>query len=236
MARFAFWIKVFAPLGLLLLLIGLWLNWTLARPVGQVAIYGEVQYTDLDKLQERSLSWLNDAFWRVDLKGLKASLEQDPWLSEVIVRRVWPDQIRLELVERIPWAHWNDRYLIDEQGEGFNPGFVYRKELGRHIYTKKDTLAEAVKFWQDLDALLQGSGLTLTKLRHEQRGAWQLELNAGIRVLVGRDNIANRINRFLWAWQNWLAAEASNLISVDLRYPNGLSVAWQKSSLINIKE
>lgn len=48
MARLAFWVKVLAPLGLLLLLVGLWLNWTLARPVGQVAIYGEVQYTDLE--------------------------------------------------------------------------------------------------------------------------------------------------------------------------------------------
>lgn len=236
MARLAFWVKALAPLGLLLLLVGLWLNWTLARPVGQVAIYGEVQYTDLEKLQSRSLPWLDDAFWRVDLKGLKASLEQDPWLREVLVRRVWPDQIRLELIERVPWAHWNESHLIDEQGKGFNPGFVYSKELGRHIYSKKDTLAEAVKFWQDLDVLLQKSDLKLTELRHEQRGAWQLELNASIRVLVGRDNITSRINRFLWAWQHWLASEASNLASVDLRYPNGLSVAWQKSSLIHLKE
>ena len=76
--------------------------------------------------------------------------------------------------------------------------------------------------------MLQSSGLQLTGLRHEQRGSWQLEFNASIRVLIGRDNIATRINRFLWAWQHWLAAEAERLASVDLRYPNGLSVAWQK--------
>ncbi|GLR63141.1 cell division protein FtsQ/DivIB [Marinospirillum insulare] len=236
MARFTFWLKVIVPLGLLIILVGFWLNWTLARPVGQVSIYGEVQYADLDKLQERSLPWLDDAFWRIDLKGLKTSLEQDPWLREVVVNRVWPDQIRLELVERIPWAHWNKRHLIDEQGKGFNPGFEYTKELNRHIYSKKDTLAEAVNFWLDLDALLQKSNLRLTELHHEQRGAWQLELNTSIRVLVGRDNIVNRVNRFLWAWQHWLEAEAVNLASVDLRYPNGLSVAWHKSALLNIKE
>lgn len=236
MARLAFWVKVFVPLGLLLLLVGLWLNWTLARPVGQVAIYGEVQHADLEKLQERALPWLDEAFWRVDLKGLKVSLEKDPWLREVTVRRIWPDQIHLELIERIPWAHWNEGYLIDKQGIGFNPSFVYNKQLGRHIYSKKDTLAEAVKFWQNLDALLKESDLQLTELRHEQRGAWQLQFNANISVLVGRDNIANRINRFLWAWQHWLAPEASQLVSVDLRYPNGLSVVWQESSLTNIKE
>ena len=228
MARPIFWFKVLAPLCLLLLLVGGWLNFTLARPVGQVSIYGEVQYVDLKKLQERTLPWLNDAFWLVDLTSLKASLEQDPWIKAVSVRRQWPDEIRLELVERTPWAHWNDGYLIDEQGVGFNPDFKYTHDLERHIYAKKDTLAEAIKFWQDLETLLQSSGLQLTGLRHEQRGSWQLEFNASIRVLIGRDNIATRINRFLWAWQHWLAAEAERLASVDLRYPNGLSVAWQK--------
>lgn len=230
MARLEFWLKVLAPLGLLLLLVGWWLNWTLARPVGQVAIYGEVEYTDLIKLQERALPWLNDPFWRVDLQGLKASLEQDPWLRSVTVRRHWPDQIRLELIERSPWAHWNNNYLIDKQGVGFNPGFKYTQDLERHIYSKKDTLAEVVKFWQDLDALLTESGLQLTELHHEQRGAWQVELNASFRVLIGRDNIVTRIDRFVWAWQYWLSAEAESVASVDLRYPNGLSVAWRKSA------
>lgn len=228
MARPVFWIKVLTPLLLLFFLVGCWLNWILARPVGQVAIYGEVQHVNLDALQARTLPWLNDAFWLVDLKSIKISLEQDPWLNHVTVRRQWPDKIYLELVERIPWAHWNDGYLIDDQGVGFNPGFKYTQELGRHIYVKKDTLAEAIKFWHDLDALSQNLELQLTELRHEQRGSWQLEFNTSIRVLIGRDNIALRINRFLWAWQYWLAAEAEKLASVDLRYPNGLSVAWQK--------
>lgn len=231
MARLVFLVKVFAPLSLLLLLVGFWLNWTLARPVGQVTIHGEVQYANLEKLQERALPWLSGAFWRIDLQGLKASLEQDPWLRDVTVRRHWPDQIRLELVERIPWAHWNEGYLIDEEGVGFNPGFIYSQELERHIYSKKDTLVETLKFWQDLDILLQSSGLQLTELYQEERGAWQLELNASIRVLIGRDNIAVRINRFMWAWQHWLAEEAESLTSIDLRYPNGLSVAWQKSAI-----
>lgn len=230
MARLQFWLKVLAPLGLLIVLVGWWLNWTLARPVGQVTIYGEVEHADLNKLQERALPWLNDPFWRVDLKGLKASLEQDPWLSSVTVHRHWPNQVRLELIERSPWAYWNEDYLIDSEGKGFDPGFKYTQNLGRHIYSEKDTLADVVIFWQDLDVLLQDAGIQLTELHHEQRGAWQLELNAGIRVLIGRDNMAIRINRFVWAWQHWLAAEAENLASVDLRYPNGLSVAWRKSA------
>lgn len=228
MARLAFWVKVLAPLVFLLLLIGWWLNWTLARPVGQVSIYGEVRFADLEKLQERALPWLNDAFWRVDLKGLKASLEQDAWLSNVTVRRLWPDQIRLELVERTPWAHWNEGYLIDEKGVGFDPGFKFNQQLARHIYSKKNTLVEAVDFWQALNLLLQASELELTELHYEERGSLQLELNASIRVLVGRDNIELRINRFIWAWQHWLSHEEKNLASIDLRYPNGLAVGWKK--------
>lgn len=225
-SRLIFWLRLLLPFLALVAAITWWLHLTLARPVGKVSIYGQVEHTNLHLLQERALPWLEKPFWRVDLNGLQASLEQDPWLSQVKVSRIWPNQIRLDLTERLAWAHWNQDHLIDTQGKGFNPGFKYNKNLSKHIYSQEATLAEAVKFWQYLDALLQPQGLQLTQLHQEQRGAWQLEFNSSIRVLVGRDNIPLRINRFIWAWQNWLEAEVENLSSIDLRYPNGLAVAW----------
>lgn len=229
MAKLWLWLKALVPLLVLLMLVVWWLDWTLARPVGQVAIYGEVRHADLEKLQRQALPWLDAPFWKVDLAGLKQTLEQDPWLARVSVSRHWPDQIRLDLEERVAWSAWNDNGLLDEQGQVFYPAGHHEIMTGRQIYAEMDTLAEALKLWETLEPLLLKQQLILTELKLEARGAWQLQLNGSVRVLVGRDNIEKRINRFLWAWQAWLAAEAENIAGVDLRYPNGLSVAWLQS-------
>lgn len=231
MARWQLWLKTLLPLAVVLVLVVLWLQFTLARSVGQVAVYGQVEHVDLDALQVRALPWLEVPFWRVDLQGLKQSLEQDPWLKSVSIRRQWPNQIRLDLIEREPWALWNEDWLIDTEGKGFNPGFKYHKNLPRHIYSTSSNLADAYKFWQYLDALLKVNDLHLTKIHYESRGAMQLELNASVRVLLGRDNIPLQLNRFIWAWQKWLAQEAEQIVSLDLRYPNGIAVAWRKTAI-----
>lgn len=229
MARFGSWLKALLPLILLLLLVVYWLHWTLSRPVGQVAIYGEVRHADLQGLQERALPWLTDAFWKVNLKGLQVSLERDPWLQQVNISRRWPDQIQIELVERKAWARWNQTAFVDERGQGFAPVRAVDLPLERWIEAESENLADAVALWHHLEPLLQAQALQLTGLKSEKRGAWQLELNGAVRVLVGRDNMESRINRFLWAWQHWLADEAPSIEKIDLRYPNGLSVAWLKS-------
>lgn len=229
MAKLGLWLKALLPLLLLVVLVGWWLNWTLARPVGQVAIYGEVRHADLEKLQQQALPWLEVPFWKVDLAALKQALEQDPWLDSVQVSRHWPDQIRLDLQERVAWSAWNDTGLVDEKGQVFFPADISQINTGRQIFAEMDTLADALELWENLEPLLEEQQLILTELKLEARGAWQLQLNGSVRVLVGRDNIEKRINRFLWAWQTWLAAETENIAGVDLRYPNGLSVAWLQS-------
>ncbi|SFX03264.1 cell division protein FtsQ/DivIB [Marinospirillum alkaliphilum] len=224
-----FWLRVILPLVVLLLLVGYWLNWTLARPVGQVAIYGEVRHSDLAQLQQRALPWLEEPFWKVDLQGLKQALEQDPWLKKVQISRHWPDRIQLDLVEREAWARWNETALIDVDGQGFHPPTPVQPLPARHIHAGVESMPEAVQLWHKLEPLLEARDLELTGLRYEARGSWQLELDGAVRVLVGRDNMEARINRFLWAWTAWLAAESEKIERIDLRYPNGMSVAWLES-------
>ena len=60
----------------------------------------------------------------VDISTIKKQLETLPWIRSASVRRLLPDTLRLELIEREPMAIWRDPagdpWLIDELGEVIN--------------------------------------------------------------------------------------------------------------------
>ncbi|WP_338061204.1 hypothetical protein [Kushneria phosphatilytica] len=48
--------------------------------------------------------------------------------------------------------------------------------------------------------------------------------------MVGRTDSDERILRFMTAWQRGLKKRADDIRYLDLRYPNGLAVAWHGQS------
>lgn len=228
-ANWQVWLKALLPLLLLLLAVSYALHWMLARPVGQVSIYGEVRYVDQQALQQRALPWLAAAFWRVDLTGLRNSLEQDPWLEKAVITRRWPDQVAIQLQERQPWARWNDRAVLDEQGEAFFPTNPDVLDLPLHIYSEPDNLQEALAFYRQLAAVMELLDVKVSELHLEPRGAWRLQLASGVTLMLGRDNIEKRMNRFIWAWEQWSENQQAQVERIDTRYPNGLSVGWRQT-------
>ncbi|WP_404419775.1 cell division protein FtsQ/DivIB [Marinospirillum sp.] len=223
------WLKALLPLLLLLLAASYALHWMLARPVGQVSIYGEVRYVDQQLLQQRALPWLSEAFWKVDLTGLQEDLERDPWLEKAVITRRWPNQIAIQLQERQAWARWNSRAVLDEQGEAFYPANPESLGLSLHIFSEADQLQEALEFHQQLAEAVEPLDVAISELRLEPRGAWQLQLTSGVTLMLGRDNIEKRINRFIWVWDQWSEDKQAQVNIIDTRYPNGLSVGWKKT-------
>jgi cell division protein FtsQ len=222
-------LKALLPLLALLLVASYVLHWMLARPVGQVSIYGEVRYVDQQLLQQRALPWLSEAFWKVDLTGLQGDLEQDPWLKKAVITRRWPNQIAIQLHERQAWARGNSRAVLDEQGEAFYPPNPEGLDLPLHIFSEVGQLQEALAFHQQLLDAVESLDIAISKLYLEPRGAWQLQLTSGVTLMLGRDNIEKRINRFIWVWDQWSEDKQAQVNLIDTRYPNGLSVGWKKT-------
>jgi len=225
--RWVFWLKALVPLLLLIFAAGYALHWMLARPVGQVSIYGEARYIDQQALQQRALPWLREPFWRVDLLGLSQALEEDPWLKKATITRRWPDEVAIQVKERQAWARWNSEGVLDSEGVAFFPSNADTLELPLHFYSETDFLPDTLHFYQRLQEAIEPLGMTLSELQLEARGAWRLEFDSGVTLMLGRDNIEKRINRFLWVWNQWSEDQQARVKLLDARYPNGLSVSWK---------
>ena len=74
-----------------------------------------------------------------------------------------------------------------------------------------------------------GSGLAATGLKPQEiwlspRRAWQVGLDNGVKLDLGRGDVEARVGRFALYWKDKLAALPYHIDYVDMRYPNGFAV------------
>ncbi len=221
-----------SALGLVLLLVllvaggrALWL-W-LDRPIERVSIRGDLEYVSADYLREQLAPLVADLSWlSVDLDQLRERAQAVDWLSEVRVSRRWPDVLMFELFEQEPVARWNDDFLLNPRGTPFRRAGVTVSEDLPDLAGPEGSGAEVLALLDELRPQLTELGLEVTQLRLEDRGAWRFQVNDSVWVMLGRNERKPRLARFKAAWSRALGSRASQIRYIDLRYPNGVSVAW----------
>lgn len=215
---------------LLLVLIGaggraLWL-W-LDRPIERVSIRGDLEYLSADYLRSQLAPLLQGRTWlSVNVADLRENALAIDWLAEVHVSREWPNALTFELVEQVPVARWNDDYLLNDQGEPFAFGPVTPPSGLPDLAGPADSGAEVLAYHRRLATRFSTLDLEMTQLRLEPRGAWRFQLDDGVWVMLGRNDRDARLSRLIAAWQRQLGHQASHIRYIDLRYPNGIAVAW----------
>ncbi|MBZ9538442.1 cell division protein FtsQ/DivIB [Modicisalibacter tunisiensis] len=219
-------------LGVVLLLVllvaggrALWL-W-LDRPIERVSIRGELEHVSADYLRSKLAPLVQGRTWlSVDLGELRERARRIEWLEEVRVSRHWPDALTFELFEQHPVARWNDSELLNPRGKAFRRDSVTVDEPLPDLAGPHGSGAEVLAWYDRLQRQLKPLGLTVTQLRLEDRGAWRFQVNDGLWVMLGRNDRPARLARFVAAWRRQLGEQASRIRYVDLRYPNGVAVAW----------
>jgi cell division protein FtsQ len=74
------------------------------------------------------------------------------------------------------------------------------------------------------------AGMRLTAIGLDARGAWDLTLDNGVRVRLGRLRYEERFERFASAALRLVAQRATDIDYVDMRYTNGFAVGWRAGS------
>ena len=77
-----------------------------------------------------------------------------------------------------------------------------------------------------LYAVVEG-GMRIVALRLDARGAWEIDLDNGVRVRLGRRQVDERFERFVAAALPLVAQRSGDIDYVDMRYTNGFAVGWR---------
>jgi cell division protein FtsQ len=160
-------------------------------------------------------------FFTVDIERLRQSLGKLPWVRNVSIRREFPHRLEVQLEEYQALARWNNSALVDSQGEVF----IAKSEMVMPDFVGQEgTAAEVTQQYTQFSGQLAALDLQVTRLVLSPRHAWQLRLSNGMVLELGREDMQQRLARFVAAYPYSLAAIQSQVKYVDLRYSNGFAV------------
>jgi len=86
--------------------------------VDRVDVMGEGRLVE-DDVRTALQIYRGEYFFKADLKEAKARVESLSWVDHALVRRLWPNRVVVQIIERKPYALWqNDGHiqLIDAEG------------------------------------------------------------------------------------------------------------------------
>ena len=79
------------------------------------------------------------------------------------------------------------------------------------------------KFLSDIEKL----NLHINTLKVTSRGVYQVQLSNGIQIMIGRNNVLQRFDRFINLYPKVIGQKNNRVAHVDLRYSNGFAIKWQ---------
>lgn len=200
---------------------------TMDQQIIAVDVKGEFVGDNQGAIERAASEWIGKSYFSTDLSEIKAGLERRPWVASAAVRRVWPGRLVIDIREKKPLAYWTDGRLVSRTGELFAPPNPEVAGKLPRLSGPDGRVREVIEMAQSMNEKLVSHGLLFAGLALEKRGAWTLELANGIQVVLGRDQVEQRFNRFIAVYQTRLESRSEEVSRVDARYTNGVAVQWK---------
>ncbi|PIJ49752.1 cell division protein FtsQ [Erwinia sp. OLTSP20] len=208
-----------------------WMNDASRLPLSRLVVTGQTHYTTNDDIRQAILSLgAPGTFMSQDVNVIQQQIERLPWIKQVSVRKQWPDELKIHLVEYVPVARWNDLHMVDAEGKSFSiPASRVGKDTLPMLYGPEGSEQEVLEGYRQMRDLLAVSKFTLKAAAMTARRSWQLTLSDDTRLELGRDDANRRIKRFIELYpvlQQQAQSQNKRISYVDLRYDSGAAVGW----------
>lgn len=203
-----------------------WFN----RPVAEVSVEGAFRYLSRERVETLLSEQLGEGFLKMDLAQIKAALEAEPWIARASLSRRWPDGLQVRIYEEEPIARWGDTGFLNRRGDIIAVDDLSALESLPELKGSDRDAASMMARYQDLSQLLRHRGLAIKALHSDRKSAWRLILADGVVLVVGRDQVLEKMQRFALVFDRRLQRQWDEVKQVDLRYQNGVAVAWKDAT------
>jgi len=206
-------------------------------PLRQLVVATPLNQVSRSQIEHTARTALSGNFFTVNLDNVRAAFEKLPWVRRAELRRRWPDGLELSLEEHVAAARWpraeGESQLVDTQGELFaaTPPVDSRLPI---LAGPEGSAADVLARYREFSAALAPLGRHPATLVLTARQAWQLKLDDGFVVELGRDQakhpLADRLARFVTYYPT-ARKKIGNVAGVaDMRYPNGFVLRAARKS------
>jgi len=179
----------------------------------------------------------------LSLAEVQSAVSSLSWAERVSARRRWPDTLVVQLMRHTVVARWGGGGFVASNGQVITlPSSDTRLELPL-LNCEESSSARAMEIYNLLSRTLSGAGLRLVELEESLLGEWTAGIAepsatggwsvTNMRVALGSDDLAPRLQRFLAVRSRLLDEKVTRLASVDARYHNGVAVRFAQPASIN---
>lgn len=199
-------------------------------PVKTIRIETRLKQVGRDDIRRAVLDHVQQGFLRVDVDSIRHELESLPWVAHASVRRSWPDVLIVGVEEQQAVARWSNGGLLNASGDLFRPEDEKPWSSLPLLRGPKQTEQILMKEYQAMQGMLTPLGLRISHLTMNERRAWSLNLDNGLKLRLGRNDAHLRLLRFVRVYAKVLKPRQEKIDSVDLRYTNGFAVRWRDNA------
>ncbi|HEX5125745.1 MAG TPA: cell division protein FtsQ/DivIB [Rhodocyclaceae bacterium] len=196
----------------------------------EVVVTSSLEEVTAAQLEYAADSSLRGNFFTVDLDQARQAFEKLPWVRHAELRRRWPATVEINLEEQQAAAFWRsaesgDMRLLNRYGEIFDAATDAQLPV---FSGPPESAALMLERCEKMDEQLKPLGRHIVALTLSNRMAWQLKLDDGLVIELGRDQIQApldaRLERFVAAYPQSAERLGEKIIVADLRYPSGFAV------------
>jgi len=199
----------------------------LDRPIASITIEGPFQRVSALQIEEVISEELRHGFLSADLGLLRKLIVDLPWIDQATVARRWPNRLQISVTEQTPAACWGESGLLNTRGELFVTDARHVPAELPRLSGPEDQAAAVAQRYLDIREQLIPMGLDVRRLHLDARGAWEMTLQNGVAVRLGRKNVDERTALFLEAVANIVSSREADIDFVDMRYSNGFTIGWK---------
>ncbi|MDF7761860.1 cell division protein FtsQ [Kosakonia cowanii] len=209
-----------------------WMDDAQRLPLSKLVLTGDRHYTRNDDIRQSILALgAPGTFMSQDVNIIQSQIERLPWIKQASVRKQWPDELKIHLVEYVPIARWNDQHMVDADGNAFSvPAERTSKQILPMLYGPEGSENEVLQGYRDMGQVLAKDKFTLKEAAMTARRSWQVTLSNDIKLNLGRGDTMKRLARFVELYpvlQQQAQTDGKEINYVDLRYDSGAAVGWK---------
>jgi cell division protein FtsQ len=203
------------------------LTWALDRPVRVISMDGSFQRVSPGQIEQAVAPYAHAGFMSADLDAVQRAVEAVPWVDHARVQRRWPNSLHVTVIEQTAAARWGDSGLLNTRGELFLRAAAHVPAELPRLSGPDGTESQVAQRYLLVQGRMLEAGMRVAALRLDERGAWEMDLDSGVTVRLGRRDVDERIDRFIRTASQVIAHRLNEIAYVDMRYSNGFAIGWR---------
>jgi len=213
-------------------------------PLKQLVVASALDQVSPAQIEYATQTSLDGNFFTVNLDNVRSAFEKLPWVRKASVRRRWPDGIELTIEEHVAAARWrggdSEARLVNSHGELFAASLADGPTALPLFSGPEGSATVMLARYREFAEVLATLGRSSRMVTLSPRQAWQLRLDDGLILELGRDQakhpLHERLQRFTGIYPEVRARAKASINAIDMRYPNGFALRLGRSEAAAVKD